>query len=120
MPTPRIDDANIEFAFTQEEARMAQILDPLKIAWLQTKYAAYWKLKNSLKVPEDPILDRSYFLQLAEYDGKLSAIQELLDGHKTALAEYNATKDQDVTQSGQAADTTAQRASQLVHIPHKP
>lgn len=115
MPTPRIDDANIEFSFSEQEALMAQILDPLKIPWLQTKYAMYWKLKNTTPVPEDPALDRSYFVKIAEIEGRMNMIQELLDDHKTAMLKLKNSDQSDPNTSNQTEAATAERASQLVH-----
>lgn len=89
MASPRLDDANIEFEFSPEEARAARLLDPLKIIWLQTKYAQYWKRKASELMPESGELDRSYIMKIAEVEGRLGLIQELLDDHKAALLEVS-------------------------------
>lgn len=118
MPAPRLDDANIEFTFSEEEGRAARILDPLKIMWFQTKYAAYWKMRNSIPVSESSDVDRSYFVKIAELDGRLGAIQEILDDHKNALKEFNEAKQ--VTQAGaevkdQKMESIAHRAGELVH-----
>lgn len=114
MPIPRLDDANIEFEFTQQESLVARALDSMKIAWLQTKYANYWKLRNSIKAPESPEEDRSYFLKVAELDGKLGFIQELLDDHKNAISEMSAVQD-DSKDAGKTEEATAKRAALLVH-----
>lgn len=117
MPIPRLDDATIEFEFTKEEAIAGRSLDPNKIAWLQTKYAMLWKLRNSTPVPEDSAADRSYFLKIAEIDGRMSMIQELLDDHKAAMkevAELSATG-QVIVNSANPEAAVAQRAAQLVH-----
>jgi hypothetical protein len=115
MPKPRLDDANIEFDFTQEETFVARSLDPIKIAWLQTKYSKYWKLRNSTPVPEDPILDRSYFSRVAEIDGKLGLIQELLDDHKEAMKEIAEIGGGVSQEAVKTEEATAQRAANLVH-----
>lgn len=112
---PRLDDALIEYSFTEEEARMAQILDPLKIAYLQTKYAQYFKLRGSIKIPESKELNMAYILQCLELDGKLTMIQELLDGHKEALKSYNNAKQNDGIQVNQTEQATAERAASQVH-----
>lgn len=92
MAQPRLDDANIEYSFPPEEALAAKILDDLKILWYQTKYAQYWKMRANIPASEGPETDRSYFLQLAELDGRLSAIQEILNDHKNAISEFNTAK----------------------------
>lgn len=119
MPTPRLDDANIEFSFSLEEQQAAKFLDPLKIMWYQTKYAQIWKQKASILMPEDRVVDRSYFMKLAELEGKLNLLQELLDDHKNALVEF-AEKQQVVQQGGEiprGADiqTIAHEAAARVH-----
>ena len=82
---PRLDDANIEYQFSDLEKIAARFLDPVKIAWFQTKYAETWKIKASTPVPEDPIADRSYFLKMAELDGYLRALHDLIYVHKEAM-----------------------------------
>lgn len=116
MPTPRLDDANIEFSFAKEEEFAARILDPIKICWLQTKYAQIWKQKASAQVPDSLELQLPYIQQLCELDGKLGMIQELLDDHKIAMAEMNGMKLQQNSEELMAAtsDNVATRASQLV------
>lgn len=89
MASPRLDDANIEYVFSEMESRAARILDPLKIIWLQTKYAQIWKRKAASLMPESVELDRSYIQQICELEGQLNFIQELLDDHKKALAEMS-------------------------------
>lgn len=120
MPQPRLDDANIEFTFTEQEGLIAQILDPVKIAWLQTKYARYWKLKNSTPVPESTELDRSYFIRIAELEGRMNFIQELLDDHKTAIGVMQERTQADPNAaSNQTEAALAERAANQVHrIPH--
>jgi hypothetical protein len=88
MPVPRLDDANIEYSFSAEELHAARFLDPLKIMWLQTKYAQLWKQKASMLLPEDGNIDRSYLMKLCEIEGQLNGIQDLLDDHKKAMEEY--------------------------------
>ena len=92
MPQPRLDDATIEYTFSVEEATMAKVLDPLKIAWYQTRYAQLWKQKNSTPMPEESSLDRSFMLRMAEIEGKMNAIQEILDDHRNAMISYNEAK----------------------------
>jgi hypothetical protein len=113
---PRLDDANIEFDFTPTEKISARILDAVKIAWLQTKYSQLWKKRNSTPASESVETDRSYFLQIAELDGRLSMIQELLDDHKAAMQELSDKPPTDGTVEKNDASVTA-RASKLVHIP---
>lgn len=116
MPTPRLDDATIEFSFTPEELRMAKLLDPLKIAYLQTLYAQDFKTRASVKLPVAKELEMSYILECAELDGRMSAIQTLLDNHKLAMQEV--IEAQGTEQSGVAKDTEtglAERASTLVN-----
>lgn len=115
MPTPRLDDANIEFSFSEHEALLAQVLDPLKIPWLQTKYAMYWKMKNSTPVPESSDLDRSYFVKIAELEGRLNMIQELLDDHKSAGDKLKNQTQVDLADANKSETATAERAAQLVH-----
>lgn len=115
MPKPNLTDANIEFEFSQEESLVARTLDSVKIAWLQTKYAQYWKLKNSTPVPEATELDRSYFIKIAEIEGRMNFIQELLDDHKTALRELNEMNKGNMQATSQTDEATAKRADQLVH-----
>lgn len=118
MAQPRLDDANIEYTFPPEEVLAAKILDPLKILWLHTKYAQYWKQRNSIPASEGPETDRSYFLKLAELDGKMSAIQELLMEHKEALGQFNETKVTEIQKDGGNAGTMqaiAHSAASQVH-----
>lgn len=95
MPSPRLDDANIEYSFADSEILAAKILDPLKIMWYQTKYAQKWKQKASMLVPESTELDRSFLMKICELDGQLNFIQEVLDDHKNAIKEFNDRKLQD-------------------------
>lgn len=115
MPKPNLTDANIEFEFSQEESLVARTLDSNKIAWYQTKYAQYWKLKNSTPVPEDTNLDRSYFIRIAELEGRMNCLQELMDDHKNALRELNEMNQGNVQADTKTDDAAASRASQLVH-----
>lgn len=113
---PRLDDATIEYQFSDIEKITARILDPVKIAWIQTKYAETWKGRNSTPAPEDPANDRSYFLKIAELDGYMRALQELLNDHKDAIAELNARKlAGENIDIGTSDQSVGERASQLVH-----
>jgi len=114
MPKPRLDDANIEFEFTTEESISARALDPVKIAWLQTKYSKLWKERNSTPAPELPELDRSYFLKIAEIDGKLGLIQELLDDHKNAMVDLS-TRNQEIQTAVETEASLSERAARQVH-----
>lgn len=114
MPTPRLDDANIEYSFADQEILAAKILDPLKILWLQTKYAQKWKQKASMLVPESVELDRSYLMKICELDGQLNFIQELLDDHKNALTEFNDRKLQDPAAS-QAENNSGGDMQRIAH-----
>lgn len=97
MSSPRLDDANIEYTFADQEILAAKILDPLKILWYQTLYAQIWKQKASMLMPETMELDRSYIMKICELEGQLNFIQRLMDDHKTALKEFNDRKIQDPT-----------------------
>lgn len=104
---PRLDDALLEYSFTAEELKMAQLLDPLKIAYYQTLYAKIWKTRNSIQLPGTPNLDREYMQQIIEIDGKLAMLQELMDGHKQVLIDIDKGKEG-------AAGSTEQIAANLV------
>lgn len=116
MPIPRLDDAIIEYAFSSVESISARTLDPLKIAWIQTKYSRLLKEKATKLMPEDITLSLSYVQSIAELEGRLSMLQEFLDDHKSALRELNEVK----LAGGSVEDTNSQdalakRASQLVN-----
>jgi len=114
----RPDSIFQEFLFTEQEEISARILTPLQIAWLQTKYTRVFKEKASKIVPEDPTLDRSYFLSLGELEGKMVIIQELFDDHKAATSknkELNATEG--VGTNTVELTNLAARASKLVDKP---
>jgi hypothetical protein len=114
--TPRLDDATIEYQFADIERIAARFLDPVKIAWFQTKYAEAWKIRASTPVPEEAALDRSYFLKIAEYDGFLRCIQEILDDHRKAIMELNERKAAGENIQFQTTDQTlAERAAAQVH-----
>lgn len=117
MPSPRLDDATIEYSFSAEEAVSAQVLDPLKIAWIQTMYAQTWKQKNSIPLPEEMVLDRSFMLRIAELEGRMNAYQALLDGHRTAIGAYQEarSKDSPVENTGNDIVAIAHQAGSLVH-----
>lgn len=118
MAQPNLQDANIEFLFPPEEVLAAKILDPLKILWFQSRYAQYWKARNSIPASEGPETDRSYFLKLAELDGKLNAIQEFLDDHKNAIIQYNEAKLNEKQLDGgndQSVQAIAHSAASQVH-----
>lgn len=120
MPAPRLDDANIEYSFTEEEMLAAKFLDPVKIMWLQTKYAQIWKQKASMILPEDGNLEKSYLMKLCEFEGQLNILQELLDEHKQALQEFNLRKQVVAATGGEVpkgADiqTIAHAAASRVH-----
>lgn len=116
MPKPNLTDANIEFEFTDDEAIVAKMLDPVKIAWYQTKYARIWKLRSTIPVPQDPLGDRAYFVEIAELDGRLGAIQDLMDDHKAAVAAMNARNEVNTSNSvSKTQEATAERASKLVN-----
>lgn len=112
MPSPRLDDALLEYSFTQEEAYSAQILSPLQIMFFQTLYAKYFKVRGSMKLPEDLTLNREYTLSILELDGKLAMLQELMDNHKNALQQLS-----EVTAMNgiQAPQDLATRASKQVN-----
>jgi hypothetical protein len=119
MPAPRLDDANIEYSFAAAEQQAARFLDPLKIMWLQTKYAQLWKEKASMLLPEDGNLDRSYLMKICELEGRLDCIQGLLDDHKKVVMEL-AEQHQVVSEGGEVpkgADiqTIAHEAAARVH-----
>lgn len=70
-------------------------------------------------MPEDRNVDRSYFMKLAELEGKLNLLQEILDDHKHALAEF-AEKKQTVVEGGEiprgeTIQTIAHEAGARVH-----
>lgn len=118
MAAPNLADANIEYTFPPEEVLAAKILDPLKILWYQTKYAQAWKQRNSIPASEGPETDRSYFLKLAELDGRLNAIQEIMDDHRTALLQFNEVKQTGVQKDGGntvTIQTIAHSAGSQVH-----
>lgn len=118
MAQPRLDDANIEYTFPPEEVLVAKILDPLKILWLQTKYAQLWKMRNSIPASEGPETDRSYFLKLAELDGKMAILQELFIESKDAINQFNAAKQEVVQKDGgnnPTMETIAHSAATRVH-----
>lgn len=112
MASPKLNDALIEYEFSNVEQLTAQILDPLKIIWLQTKYAQLMKLKASELMPEAAGLDRSYIMKLAEIEGKLNMIQELLDEHKQAINSLNELK-QNHTQNG--GTTAEEPVKEIAH-----
>jgi hypothetical protein len=119
VAAPRLDDANIEYSFSEEEQHAARFLDPLKIMWFQTKYAQLWKQKASMLLPETGDIDRSYLMKLCEIEGQLNCIQDLLDDHKKAMKEYT-EKQQLVSDGGElpkGADiqTIAHEAASRVH-----
>lgn len=114
MPALRPDNALNEYLFSPEESRAARFLDPLKIQWLQTKYAQTFKEKASKLLPESVELDRSYICSIAELDGQLNLIQELLAEHKTAIDEINAIKNQTGETVVVNIDSISERASKLV------
>lgn len=87
MPTLRLDSTLHEYAFTEDEARSAKLLSDVQVKRFHTLYALTFKQRGSLPAPEDPSLDRSYFLNLAEIDGRLGIIQQILDDHGQALRE---------------------------------
>lgn len=87
MPTLRLDSVLYEFAFSEEEARSSRLLSDLQVKRFHTLYAMTFKQRGSLPAPEDPANDRSYFLKLAEIDGCLGTIQQILDDHGSALRE---------------------------------
>ena len=112
---PRLDDALIEFSFSDEELLTAQVLDSLKIGYYQTLYAQLWKERNSIKAPENPSEDRTYFLQIAELDGQMATFQRLIQGHKTAIDALNKKKLQDEALKQNVQGNTEQQAAKLVH-----
>lgn len=119
MAQPRLDDALIEYEFSVAESLSARILDSLRIAWLQTKYSQYFKMKASQLVPESVELDRSYIQKICELDGKMNAIQELLDDHKKALLEMQGLN-KETSAGGEVkidapVRAIAHQASDLVH-----
>lgn len=119
MPSPRLDDANIEFTFAPEEILAAKFLDPLKIQWLQTLYAQTWKQKAATPAPENPADDRMYFLRMAELDGKMAMLQQLMDDHKEALKSFNEAKLSVTREAGGAGasdmQAIAHSAASMVH-----
>lgn len=118
MATPNLTDANIEYVFADEESVAARILDPLKIQWLQTKYAQAWKQKASMMCPEKIEDDRSFLLKMAELDGRLNLIQELFNDHQEALKAYNTARlSENKLSSEGSSDVSviAHSAAQQVH-----
>lgn len=113
MSAPRLDDANIEYSFADEELLAAKILDPLKILYYQTLYAQIWKQKASSLMPESMELDRSYLMKLCELEGQLNFIQRLMDDHKNAIKEFNERKLQDLT-----ANQTKNSGNDMQRIAH--
>lgn len=89
MPSPRLDDANIEYNFTEDELVIARMLDPLKVMYYQTLYAQLWKKKNSIPMPSEMTLDRDFLLNNAELEGRMNMLQELMDAAKPANAAYS-------------------------------
>lgn len=114
MPAPRLDSALMEYLFSAEESRAARILDQMKILWIQTKYARLMKEKASLLIPKKMDMDnRDFIAEVAEIDGKLNMLQELLTEHQQAISE--ASQPQTVAASGE--ENLAARAAAYVHKP---
>jgi hypothetical protein len=73
-----------EYTFSEAETVQARLLNPLQKMWLQTKYALYFKEKASGLIPETGDMDRSFFLQQGELQGKLELLQEIFEDCKIA------------------------------------
>lgn len=117
MPTPRPDSIFTEYQFTEAELAAAKVLSQAQISLIQTLYAQTFKERGSVPLPEETTLDRSYICQLAELDGRLGMLQQLLDNHQEALKYLN-NPTQPETALGtdvKEIDTIATRAAKQVH-----
>jgi hypothetical protein len=120
MAQPRLDDALLEYTFSEPEKIQAMFLNASKIAYYQTLYSKYFKLRGTMPVPEGKELEYQYIKDVIMYDGKMAMIQELLDNHKEAVRMLAERKVGEVeTSIGTGADDAAAtvKANKLVHIP---
>lgn len=118
MAFPKLDDIAIEFEFSQSENIAARTLNEVQIMWFRTQYARTLKLKASALIPEDQVNDRSFLLKIAELDGKLTMIQEILEAHKQAqldLQVLSVKQAVDPNAGNKSADDLGTRASALVN-----
>ncbi len=117
-PQPNLTDATIEYLFAPQEVIAAKQLDPLKIMWIQTKYAQLWKARNSQTPPLDPKDYELYFRAIAELDGKMMQLQEFLDEHMEVTKVVNEAKAVRAESEKREAEDLAKRASKQVDKPN--
>lgn len=116
MPTPKLDDNLLEYAFTVEEYKAARTLTPVQINYYHTLRAQMMKQRAMIPIPEDTSLNRSYICQCVELDGKINQLTELLDAHQAVIKELSdPNKHTNPEQGNELVDTTASRASALVN-----
>lgn len=118
MPQPNLTDATIEYLFAPPEIIAAKQLDPLKIMWIQTKYAQLWKARNSQTPPIESKDYELYFRAIAELDGKMMQCQEFLDEHMEVAKVINEAKAVKAESEKREAEDLAKRASKQVNNPN--
>jgi hypothetical protein len=119
MATLRPDSIISEYSFTEQEAIQARLLNPLQKMWFQTKYALYFKEKASALIPESGNMDRSFFLQQGNLQGKLDMLQELfedcLQASKELTNPQKTGSSEEVSASLVEIQQIEQRAASQVH-----
>lgn len=86
MSTLRPDSIFAEYEFTPDEKQVADTLSILQIQKLQTLFAQKFKHKAATIIPRKLDMDdREFLCQMAELEGELSMIQQLLADHQHAI-----------------------------------
>lgn len=118
MPAPKVDSAIVEYSFSKEEWIAARTLSLVQICNFHTKYAMLMKKKASLLIPNKANMANYEFVaEIAEIDGQMAMIQEILTDHQQAQLEMN-DPERNPPESGATPavhDDLAARAAKHVH-----
>lgn len=115
MASVNLADATLEYLFNEQEKILAKQLSPLQVMWIQTKYAQTWKAKASLSLPTDPKDYNAYFLEIANFEGQLAVLQQLIDECMESNLAIKTQQLVDAESKKKEDEDLAKRASQQVH-----
>lgn len=124
MATPRLDSSLTEYTFTKEELAQAQLLNPLQVMYLQTKYALIAKLKLCSLIPTSSVDDRDFLLSMGKLEGKLELLEELFNECEQARKDLatpqpqqeGSNLHQEATDQVREIAIAAERAANMVHV----